>query len=43
MITEEQAKKFAEDWVEAWNSHDLELVMSHYDENVEYFSVFSSW
>ena len=32
MITEEQARPFAKDWIEAWNSHDLERVMSHYDE-----------
>ncbi len=29
-----QAHTFAEDWVQAWNSHDLEQIMSHYEDNV---------
>ncbi len=40
MITKEQAYKFAEDWIGSWNSHDLDSVMSHYDDEVEYFSMF---
>ena len=40
MITEEQANKFANDWIESWNAHDLDRIMSHYDEDVEYFSMF---
>ena len=27
-------KEFAADWVEAWNSHDLNRVLSHYEEDV---------
>jgi hypothetical protein len=30
MLTESQARQFAEDWLRAWNSHDLDAVMSHY-------------
>lgn len=40
MITKEQANKFAKDWIASWNSHDLDRVMSHYDDEVEYFSIF---
>lgn len=40
MITEEQAHSFANNWIKSWNAHDLEQVMSHYDDNVEYFSEF---
>ena len=40
MITEEQAQQFANNWIDAWNAHDLERVMAHYDESVEYYSVF---
>jgi hypothetical protein len=40
MISEDAAKAFASDWIEAWNAHDLDRVMSHYDDNVEYFSAF---
>jgi hypothetical protein len=30
MISEVEAGKFADDWIQAWNSHDLEAIMSHY-------------
>jgi hypothetical protein len=30
-VTESEAKEFAKDWVAAWNSHDLDAIMSHYD------------
>ena len=40
MMTEQQAIEFANNWIAAWNAHDLERVMAHYDNNVEYFSVF---
>lgn len=28
------ARKFAEEWVDAWNSHDLERILDHYDDEV---------
>lgn len=28
-------KEFAAEWIEAWNSHDLDLIMSHYTEDVQ--------
>ena len=28
------AQAFAQDWINAWNSHDLERILSHYDEDV---------
>jgi hypothetical protein len=40
MITEQQALKFANDWIASWNAHDLDRVMSHYADDVEYFSMF---
>ena len=30
MLTEAEGRKFADDWIRAWNSHDLEAIMSHY-------------
>jgi hypothetical protein len=30
MFSEGDARKFAQSWVQAWNSHDLDAVMSHY-------------
>jgi hypothetical protein len=29
------ARAFAEEWIRAWNSHDLELILTHYEEDVE--------
>ena len=29
------AEKFAEEWIESWNSHDLEDIMKHYSEDIE--------
>lgn len=40
MITEEKAQAFAKDWIAAWNTHDLTQIISHYDEGVEYHSMF---
>ena len=34
MLTETEARRFAEHWVLAWNSHDLEAIMSHYGSEV---------
>jgi len=34
MLTETTARQFAQHWVEAWNSHDLDVIMSHYAEDV---------
>jgi len=28
-------KSFAKEWIEAWNSHDLERILSHYADEVE--------
>lgn len=35
MITREQALQFADEWVSAWNAHDLESVLTHYTEDFE--------
>lgn len=34
MLTESDAKGLAAEWIAAWNSHDLDAILSHYDENV---------
>jgi predicted ester cyclase len=34
-VTRDEASQLANDWVAAWNSHDLDLIMGHYDEAVE--------
>jgi ketosteroid isomerase-like protein len=33
MITREFARQFAEEWIAAWNSHDLEKILSHYSDD----------
>jgi hypothetical protein len=33
-----QAETFAADWVAAWNAHDLEQILSHYAEALEFTS-----
>ena len=30
MINREFAERFAEEWIKAWNSHDLDRILSHY-------------
>jgi len=34
-VTRDDAWNFANHWVGAWNAHDLDLIMSHYDDAVE--------
>ncbi|HET6932980.1 MAG TPA: nuclear transport factor 2 family protein [Candidatus Acidoferrum sp.] len=34
MTTESESKGFARQWVAAWNSHDLDAIMSHYEVDV---------
>ena len=34
MLTEDKARNLASHWIEAWNSHDLDEIMSHYGEDV---------
>ena len=35
ILTEAQAAAVARDWIEAWNSNDLERVLSHYTDDFE--------
>jgi hypothetical protein len=30
MLSETEVRQFADGWIRAWNSHDLDAVMSHY-------------
>ena len=34
MLTEENARKFADEWIQAWNCHNLDQIMEHYADNV---------
>ncbi len=33
MIERAFAERFAREWIEAWNSHDLERILSHYHDD----------
>ena len=35
MISHEQALAFANEWVDAWNAHDLPRVLEHYTDDFE--------
>jgi ketosteroid isomerase-like protein len=37
-VTRDEIRLLAEQWVAAWNAHDLEAIMSHYDDAVELIS-----
>jgi hypothetical protein len=37
-VTKEEAWKLANHWVAAWNAHDLDLIMMHYEDGVELIS-----
>ena len=34
-MTPEDAVRFAEEWVLAWNRHDIEAVLKHYTDDIE--------
>jgi hypothetical protein len=38
MIDANFAQSFAQEWVKAWNDHDLEAILSHYDDGVVFHS-----
>jgi len=35
MISRDWAEQFAAEWIDAWNSHDLERIFSHYRDDFE--------
>ena len=37
-MSPEFAKQFADDWVKAWNSHDVTQILSHYTDDFEMHS-----
>ena len=34
MLTKDEAYGLAHHWIQAWNSHDLDAILSHYSEDV---------
>jgi len=37
-VTKDEAWSLGNDWVAAWNAHDLDLILAHYEESVELIS-----
>lgn len=35
MLNKEFANHFAADWIDSWNAHDLERILSHYTDDFE--------
>lgn len=40
LLTQAEAVAFVAEWMDAWNSHDLERILEHYADDVEYWSPF---
>ncbi len=38
MLDERTAKEIAQQWIEVWNSHNLDEILSHYAEEIEFSS-----
>ena len=38
MLTDDHARKIAEDWIDAWNRNDLDAIMAHYVDEIEFWS-----
>ncbi|WHZ23767.1 MAG: hypothetical protein OJF47_002879 [Nitrospira sp.] len=39
-MTDECARRFGQEWVDAWNAHDLDRVLAHYADDCEFQSPF---
>lgn len=37
-MTGEQAKQFAHHWIGAWNAHDIDSILVHYADRLEFYS-----
>ncbi len=40
MMTAQQAHQFADEWISAFNAHDLEAILAHYAEDLAFYSPF---
>jgi len=38
IINRDKAWKFAHEWLDAWNKHDINLIMKHYATSIEFCS-----
>jgi hypothetical protein len=40
MLTAAEGHELAQDWIEAWNDHDLDRIITHYADDVVFLSPF---
>jgi hypothetical protein len=40
MISKEFATNFIEEWINSWNSHDIDKIMIHYSDSIDFTSPF---
>jgi len=40
VLTQTEAREFADHWIEGWNDHDLERILAHYADDVVFSSPF---
>jgi ketosteroid isomerase-like protein len=40
-MTLEDAQAFADEWIAAWNAHDLDRILSHYAEEIVFLSPYA--
>ncbi|MEW6474920.1 MAG: nuclear transport factor 2 family protein [Actinomycetota bacterium] len=40
VVSETEAEAFVAEWMAAWNSHDVERILEHYADDIEYWSPF---
>lgn len=40
MLSLEEANRFAQEWISAWNGHDLERILDHYADQIVFCSPF---
>ena len=40
MLNKEKALAFTEEWIDAFNTHDLDRILEHYSEAIEFYSPF---
>ena len=38
LVDRKFAERFAQEWTEAWNSHDLDRILAHYSDDFEFSS-----
>lgn len=38
MLTAETARQFSHEWIAAWNSHEIDRILAHYEDQLEFIS-----